>query len=204
MKKIIYCSFIALLNLFIWMTPATAKTFSEKITHDSKKVWNITFNSEILFNENINNYIYIETEAGARHPASLKISDDTKTVMVRPEIPFLMGESYSLIITEAVQSATKKTLNEETRMSFKVQGKYIQSIQAALNPLVTNIIVQGTKEVFTVSISINGTEETPLHQGKSYQFSRGVPGLINGDEIHVRAYSGQGDLLEEQTYRISN
>ena len=89
-------------------------------------------------------------------------------------------------------------------MSFKVQGKYIQSVQATLNPLVTNIVVQGTKEVSTMSISINGTNETPLHQGKNFQFSRGVPGLLNGDEIHVRAYTGQGDLLEEQTYRISN
>ena len=204
MKKTIYCSFIALLSLLIWMTPATAKTFDEKPTNDPKKVWNITFNSEILFDENINNYIYIETESGNRHPAFLKKSDDAKTVMVHPETPFLIGESYTLIITKSVQSASKKPLNEETRMSFKIQGEYIQSVQANLNPLATNILVQGTKSVSTMSFSINGTSEKPLHQGKSYQFSRGVPGLINGDEIHIRAYAEQGDLLEEQTYRISN
>ena len=204
MKKTIFCSFMALCSLLIWMTPATAKNFEEKTTDDPKKVWNITFNSEILFNEKIDNYIYIESESGIHHPASLERSADARTIRVRPETPFLIGESYSLVITKDVQSATKKMLKEETRMSFKVQGKYIQSVQATLNPLVTNIVVQGTQEVSTMSISINGTNETPLHQGKNYQFSRGMPGLINGDEIHVRAYTGKGVLLEEQTYRISN
>ena len=196
--QLLLCSFV------IWITPATAKTFEPKITHDPQKDWTIAFNSEILFNENIKNYIYIETESGDQHPVSLDISEDSKKVMVHAKNTLFNGRILFFNHYKRCSIINKKPLKEETSMSFKVQGKHIQSIQATLNPLVTNIVVQGTKEVSTMSISINGTNETPLHQGKNNQFSRGLPGLINGDEIHVRAYTGKGDLLEEQTYRISN
>lgn len=204
MKKAIFgTAAILLYSLLVWITPATAKTFETKIIHDPQKVWKVTFNKEVQFNENMNN-IYIQTDSGERTPTILKISNDSKTVMIYPQTPYLMGKSYTMIITKDVQSQKKKPIKEETRMSFKIQGKVIQSIQAILNPLVTNVVVQGTQDAAKMSMSVNGTDEIPLHMGQNFQFSRGVPGLINGDKIRIRAYSEQGDLLEEQTYQISN
>lgn len=203
-KTIFGTAAFLLLGFFIWMMPATAKTFETKIISDPQKVWKITFNKEIQFNDSTNDNIYIQTDSGERMPVSLEISNDSKTVMIHPQTPYLMGKSYSLIISKNVQSQKKEPIKEETSMSFKIQGEVIQSIQASLNPLVTNVVVQGTPAAAKMSMSVNGSDEMPLHMGKSFQFSRGVPGLMNGDKIRIRAYTEQGNLLEEQTYQIPN
>lgn len=202
MKKILF--FTLFFTILVSMTSVSAKTFDSKITNNSNKEWTIAFNSKIAFNEATKNFIYIVTDSGEQHPTTLKISDDAKKVTIHPEAPFLLGESYSVVITKDVQTETGKYLKEETRMPFSVQGKYIVSVKAILNPLVTNVVIQGTKEVAKMSISVNGNSEIFLHNNGNGQYTRGMLGLMDGDEIHIRAYTEESSLLEEQMFKISN
>ncbi|WP_077214968.1 Ig-like domain-containing protein [Bacillus dakarensis] len=200
MKRPIYFPLVFLSSLLIFIAPASAKNFEKEVTHDPQKVWEIEFNSVVEFNEDIKKSIYIETESGQHHPVNLQLSADGKTIKVHPDKPFFIEESYSLIITEDVYSVAGTKLNEETIMPFEVQGEYIQSVQVTLNPLVTNVQAKAANGVARITISINGGSEIALHEDRT----RGIRGLMAGDEIQIFAYDQHEQLLEKQSYQVLN
>lgn len=198
-----FALFILAFCMLILISPAEAKTFKSEVINDSQKSWNIEFNKEV--NPTIDSQtIYILADNGEKHPVSLLVSDDHKRVTVKPLEPFLLGTNYTLIVTKEVESLQGGKLKEESKLSFKVEGDYIQSVQAAVNPFVTNVRVQGTKDVQKMTISVNNSEEITLHPYVDSQFNRGALGLVNGDILHIQAYDEQGHLLEKQTYKVTN
>ncbi|MCI2253887.1 hypothetical protein L2D08_05860 [Domibacillus sp. PGB-M46] len=202
MKKVILYIFVYIFSLLILSEPASAKMLDLKIINDPHKTWTVHFNSEISFEPAYKNYIYIEGPSGTQHPVALEKSIDSKSVMLVPESPFFINTPYRVIVTNNVMSKSGKTLSEKTSMLFKLQGVHISSVEAVLNPIVTNIVATGTGSVHSMTASINGSDETTLHAGMSKQFSRGFQGLMDKDVLRIRAYNLHGDLLEEQHYQI--
>ncbi|WP_100401554.1 Ig-like domain-containing protein [Bacillus sp. FJAT-42315] len=204
MKKSFILLLILSCCLFFWIPEATAKTFEPKMITNPMKSWNISFNNPVKGIPNDSDSIYISSPSGDKHPISYELSKDQKMMKIIPSEPYLIGKSYTLVIKQGVESAKGKKLKEDVVMNFQLQGQYIKSIEAALNPLATNVKVQGTDGVAAVKVSINKGSETPLHPNSNYLFTRGFIGLMNGDLLQIRAYNQQGKLIEEQTYQIGS
>ena len=122
MKKFIYSTTIFLTSWFMLISPAIAKTFDSQIIDDPLKVWNIHFNSEVPVDETTKNFIYIQTDAGEKHPLTLQATDDSKTVAIHPTKPFLLGKTYSIVIEKDIPSTKGKQLKRKNHEAVYCSG----------------------------------------------------------------------------------
>jgi hypothetical protein len=200
-KRIVTTLLLVCLVLF-FNVPANATSFESQIITDPEKSWTITFNNEVSFESPNRNAIYIVSANGDKHPVSLTVSDDSKKITVHPTEPYTFGTLYTLVIPKEFVSKKGDKLKLDVKKQFQLQGTHILTISATLNPLFTNVIVQGTSNVTSMKVSVNGTAEETIHPSSNHQFQRGMLGLAVGDQLIIRAFDRHGDLLETQNYEV--
>ncbi|WP_153730445.1 Ig-like domain-containing protein [Sporosarcina obsidiansis] len=180
--------------------------FSNQTTHaagiqsvtDPMKPWTITFNQEVL---NQTDNLHRISMYSKDQKVSLSLSADSKKVTVKPQIPYLFGEIYTLTIPSDFRSDSGKVLKTAVTKEFEITGQYIQAITAVANPFVTNINVQTNQEVFQANFSVN--QGTPIKMIRNLDsFSKGQLGLTKGDMLTIEVFDQQERLLETQYYEV--
>lgn len=178
-----------------------AKHFGFEPIQDSTKPWVVSFSEAVQERASFDS-IYIESSDGIRHDVSYSLSDDLREIIVQPTKRYHLGEEYTIVVPQNLEAKSGKKLKESFSKAFQLQGKYIESIQANANLLVTNVILQGDmKAISHATVSLEDQQfELSFNRNKTH-FSRGMQGLIKGDVLIVRAY-GEDGLLEEQSFAV--
>ncbi len=90
-------------------------------TYAKNKTWTLTFNQPIDPRSLNDNTIYVLNAAGER-VKDVKFSTDGKKVFVHaPENGYTSGETYTLVMTEAIKSATGRTVTSGQTKTFKIK-----------------------------------------------------------------------------------
>lgn len=205
MKKILtmitLTLFLSLLIPFFQNNSIHAQSLNLQTIDDPTKTWTISFNDAVGADAQNLQKIYVQSANLIKHQVSIKISADSKKVTVKPKNPYLFGNTYTLVIPKDFQSAKGSKTKVEVTKEFKVEGKVISEITAVANPLLTNIIVKGTKDVMKITYAMNGNEEQALIPNNA-QFSKGQQGLVLGDLLTIYAYDKANNLIETQYYEV--
>ncbi len=85
---------------------------------DKDKEFTIGFDTKLNKSTVNSNYIYITDEEGERFDASVSLSEDGQSVTLSPEKVYSLNESYTLHISQDVESEYGKFLKEEVEMKF--------------------------------------------------------------------------------------
>lgn len=203
MIKRIFTGFLVACFLLITVPSVNAVTFKQKTDPDPEKDWTITFNQEVDRSSLTKQLIYVKTASGDIHPTSFSLSDDLMKITVKPEKPYTIKTTYSLFISKEVGSKKGKKLKSDVNMDFEIQGIHIQDINATLNSFLTNVQVQASDEVAEIGLSVNGDSEQIMKQIGGKKFEIGLLGLSNGNHLTMYAYDKDSELLEKQTYEMS-
>lgn len=189
-----------LLPVFSSVQPS-AETNVQTI-HDSYKPWTITFSNNVAKDNQNLQLIYIESASKQKLEASIKISAESNKVIVKPENPYLFGETYTLVIPKGFQSANGKKTTREYTKQFKVEGDIIKSISAIdKKPLFTHVVVSGSTHIAHVEVVVNDESSTTLIRNKQ-EFSKGILGVSSGAHLTIHAYDSYNNLLETQYYVV--
>lgn len=167
---------------------------TERTINDPLKTWEITFSDSVKVST-VEENIYITDNAGKKIAVTLKAED--KKVKVTPTQSYQANETYQLQVTKYVTSNSGKSLTKNTAMPFtyKTASGAIVSVQTDYSTIVTNVIVKGHADVFSVVVTANGKDhELKYSQGNTY--SLGILSLKQGDAITVKAYDADNKLLE--------
>jgi len=200
LKRITSLLLLATLFLF-WNETASAVTFEFEPITEPEKSWTITFNDEVNQLADLES-IYITSADQVKHDVSIRLSADSKKIIVKPTKPYQFGKNYTLVIPKGFESAKGQKLKDEVALPFRLQGTHIQTISANWNSMVTNVIVQGTDAVAKVTVSFRNVPKKTLHRQLNNTFSHGVGGLVTGDLLTIHAYDAQNQLLETQHYEV--
>jgi len=200
LKRITSLLLLATLFLF-WNETASAVTFNFEPITEPEKSWTIMFNDDVNERADLES-IYITSADQVKHDVSIRLSADSKKIIVKPTKPYQFGENYTLVIPKGFESAKGQKLKEDVTLPFKLQGTYIQTISADWNSLATNVIIQGTDSVVKVTASFGNAPEKTLHRQLNNKFTLGMGGLLRGDTLTIHAYDAQNQLLETQYYEV--
>ena len=90
-------------------------------TYAKDKTWTLTFNQPIDPRSLNDNTIYVLNVAGER-VKGVKFSAEGKKVFVHaPEKGYISGEVYTLVMTNAIKSATGRTVTSGQTKTFKIK-----------------------------------------------------------------------------------
>lgn len=199
-KKMMTLALLAILFLG-WHEPISAKTFTPDPFTNPLKPWTITFNDAVSDQADLKSIVII-ANGKTNHPVdSTIISTDSTKVKVQPSKRYEPGIVYTLVVPKGFLSANDEQLAADVTMSFELSSTHIESIYAEFNRLATNVVVYGSTNVAKVTVSVGNTSETSLHR-LGNKFSRGIPGLTEGELLTIRAYDEHNILLETQTYTV--
>ncbi|BAK17760.1 chromosome segregation ATPase [Solibacillus silvestris StLB046] len=207
MKKSFF-TIITLTLLFAMLMPffssvnVEARTFPQTSTTDPIKPWTITFNEAVLNDQENLKRIYVQTVDNKKIEISIKLSADLKKVIVLPENQYIFSGTYTLVIPKGFKSSQGQETTEDTSKTFKIEGRYIEDVTATVNPLLTNIIVNGTDDIANVEVSINNANAVKLIPNGTH-FSKGFQGLLKGDRLIIRVYDKDNNSLETQAYNVN-
>ena len=97
------------------------------------KVWHITFSSKLKKNTvNSNNIIVLDSKQ--QHvPIIVRCEQDNKSVDVSPVNNYDSGKTYSLIITNNVQTIYGKTMKKSERMKFSTQDQSTSAFKVCID-----------------------------------------------------------------------
>ncbi|WFD10643.1 Ig-like domain-containing protein [Tepidibacter hydrothermalis] len=131
MKKILCNGFFILfiLTICVFKFPAYAQennTFTgwlDQITDDRMKEWTVQFGDSLNKDTITSDNIYIKDIDGRWVESKLIVSQDDKTVTIKPILPYDTDKKYFIYITSKVKSSENKNLTKEIKMSFIVKPK---------------------------------------------------------------------------------
>lgn len=190
---------ISCLSLFLTASLAVPNTYatSTKPVTDSTKPWTITFSNDVS-NEAVN--LDQITISSANKTLSLSVSANLNKVIVKSKKPYLFGERYTLTIPASFLANNGKELKKSVTQDFEITGQYIKTIQAILNPLLTNISITAPEAAYA-SYSINGGSTINMIRNLS-SFSKGQIGLLKGDLLKVQVFDETKEILETHYYEV--
>ncbi|AEE95446.1 Ig-like domain-containing protein [Mahella australiensis] len=196
---------IIVLAAALWLTtaayasaaPAQYKTWPRKSSADVRKTWSIKFNMPLNENSVNDQTIYVVDASGKRIDVKLALSADKTTVKVTPVSPYTIGGQYSIHATTGVASAHGRHLSQQVVMPFIITDHRIITIESAYDPIITNLTVTVSSDVYKVTA--NGME---LHYTGNDTYNCGLVGLKPGDTVTIRAYDESNRLLESAKHSI--
>lgn len=199
-KKLFLILPIMLMAIIFTQLGSYEATTTHKTTNDINKIWTINFSQSIDPYTVDFSTVFITDQHGATVDTSLEVVAKNQ-VVISPNEWYKVGETYHLHITEAVMSKDRQPLKEKIVMPFTVAplGEHILSIEAVLNPLVTNFVVYGHPSVSHVTVTLPTGETRDLHRSLD-RFSRGLAGVFPGEKLTVHAYDTSGKMLETIDY----
>ncbi|MYL33959.1 hypothetical protein GLW05_10140 [Pontibacillus yanchengensis] len=138
MRKVqmIVISFVILASLFVSVGEADAdgvtwNEWQERMDVSEGKEWNIEFNTEMdpsAFNDNT---VYIMNDRSlTKHAVSTELSEDGKTLTVKPDGNYALAGNYTLYIKQNVTSAKGKKMTQSIKLPFKVEGYQVANMNA--------------------------------------------------------------------------
>lgn len=150
---------------------ALAKNFAESTDVPLDKRWTITFNKAVSKNADLEKFVYVEDSAKNKVPIEISINTARTKVYVEPIEKYKAGETYQLMISQALTSESGKKLKDTVVKKF------------------TTI---GAKQVFQQSYKVTNTtnEEQEVTVGKGAYFQ-----IINEDG--TTAYYSGYDVAED-------
>ena len=118
---------IVLITIIALVFPAIAFAKDETYVElPSAKVFYVDETLEIPFDESLDARtinranIYVKNSKGAKIPISRNISQDGKTIIIKPLTEYIRGEAYTLYISKNVKYRSGNSIGESIKMNFTV------------------------------------------------------------------------------------
>ncbi|MCB2288422.1 hypothetical protein LGK97_01400 [Clostridium sp. CS001] len=128
MKKLIKTIFI-LLSICILLLPTHNTYAFEPINNEvvaSNKVWNIQFNKELRFDDELQKSIVIVDNSGNPVPTKLQLGKDMKSILINPPTKgYVLGGLYTLKIDTDIHSNDDIKLQKPIQMNFKINNNVL-------------------------------------------------------------------------------
>jgi len=114
----------AIFSLFFLISfNVQAANFTDNQTVDLNKVWTVSFNSQISFDDLTKQGITVTDSKGTKVNVGLQLGQDGRTITVAaPQGGYTEGESYILNIGNKVHSTKGKNLNKEYKLNFSTKS----------------------------------------------------------------------------------
>ncbi|KGP71735.1 N-acetylglucosaminidase [Pontibacillus yanchengensis] len=134
--QMIVISFVILASLFVSVGEADAdgvtwNEWQERMDVSEGKEWNIQFNTEMdpsAFNDNT---VYIMNDRSlTKHAVTTNLSEDGKTLTVKPEGNYALAGNYTLYIKQSVASAKGEKMKQSIKLPFTVEGYQVAKMNA--------------------------------------------------------------------------
>jgi hypothetical protein len=89
----------------------------------SQKIWRINFNDEVRFDNLTKQSIYVKDKNDFKVDISLELSEDGKSVLVKPpQNGYVMGSEYTLNIDNNIYSTENKKLKKSSVVNFFIEN----------------------------------------------------------------------------------
>ncbi len=190
--------------IFTLSSHASALFSDDRVTDNPLKPWTITLSSAVDHESISNSTIFIKTSTGKIHPSTVSISTDGQKIEVKPKTTYNPGVNYTLNVTKAVKSQKGSYLKKESLVSFTYEGKAFKEITGTINPFLTNITATTHPGATRVELTDSFGIKVDMHRETIETFSYGLLGMAAGDNVQLKAYDRNGNVLEELTYELTN
>lgn len=127
--KNIFLGLVFIVFLFSKSFSVLAVNLEDQQTVTKDKIWTITFNGSILFDELAYENITVINNEGQKMDIILELSEDKKVVLVKPPIDgYELDAKYQLIISDNIQSMEGNKINKSVSKMFVI-GKPVYIVK---------------------------------------------------------------------------
>lgn len=140
--KIFTFAFIFSLTVFQYKVLAEANSLdtTPKINIDANKEWTVKFNSPLKAETVNSKNILVTDENDKVVPAVVSLGNTSSTIIISPKVSgYEPNQNYNLVISQDVESASGKKLNNPLKMKFTTVNKYNDGTSYESLPQVTSI-----------------------------------------------------------------
>ncbi|MGH4140809.1 N-acetylmuramoyl-L-alanine amidase [Clostridium sp.] len=167
MKKIFKTIIITILAfaLFIPMQiTVKASTYTDMGPKNDvvvSKPWTVSFNKALSANTVTTTNIKVVGEDNSSIPINVTLANNNKNVIVRPVKNYESNKTYTLIVTNKVESTDGKPLPKEVRMNFNTKIENIKPI-IPIKPSDFTVCIDPA-QYYTSNTGINGTKAKDIN-----------------------------------------
>lgn len=120
-KQRIISTLMLLILLVMWIKIDVKAEDSLEVEKD--KIWKITFNREIRYDDRAVSSINVVDENGEKVKVRLEFGDDEKTILVKPPIRgYVEGETYTLNVERNIYSKFNIKLSKRNQKTFTIKS----------------------------------------------------------------------------------
>ncbi|SHN79476.1 Ig-like domain-containing protein [Desulfitobacterium chlororespirans] len=204
MMKRLYLALIWIGLFSFWVMPVQAAeipqefdTWTSMSTTDTLKAWMIKFNKPIDSGTVNKNNIYLTDDRNNPVAATLTLSKEENSVIIKPAKAYTVGNKYWIFVTGGITGKDGiKQLSQPIAVPFEVKGK-ISSVASSYSEIITSFKVTTSSDVYSVKIN-----STPMHYQGDNTYTLGISGLKQGGKVTIYAYDSSGKLLTSESYQI--
>lgn len=176
---------------------------SEKLITDTKKTWVVKFSSPLdVSTVNVDNVYIMDNTIAEKISAEVSLSDDKKSVEIKPTTDYIGADSYTVYIKNTVRNEKfinlKKTVALDFRMDPSINtSRVLQKVDCYVNSLFTCIKVKANNKAY--SVKIDGID---MQYDGNGVYSINSLDIYNGKNVKIAAYDGNGNMIDTMDYVV--
>ncbi|MEA4825124.1 MAG: hypothetical protein VB130_00595 [Clostridium sp.] len=157
--------FFGILFIMIFIIGDVQAQTPESHIVSKNKVWKISFNQEIDFDDNAVKAITVKTKKGDKVNIRIKPGENKKSILVMPPLRMYdEGESYTLTVDKNIYSVNKNKLKRKIEIEFNIASEDIFKGMTKINFNDSVVSQDGKKYVISDIHKLNSIGEKPLDE----------------------------------------
>ncbi|MDW8799668.1 hydrolase [Clostridium sp. A1-XYC3] len=189
--------FITFTSYVVLAADNDTKDMGNKTITDTKKVWTVSFKSEVDLASLSNNVQIKDITNGNAFTPTVTAGDTANTVKVNPPSSgYTVGHKYQLILKNAIKSKKGKNLPKTTVLTFSIASKD-SSNDYSINASVTvSPVWSGFKAVTINSTNLPDAKKYKLEGNNNlFDIGKQAASIIPGDTVKISICDSQGNVL---------